>query len=295
MAKLDPATVQLESLIHAVQSNMSFIEVTSAFKWADIGWHVPPGVRADFEIKYVARGQIALQQAGLSIAGSPGDLFFLDNQKGHSCEHGTFTLFSFGFNVAQNAPEGKRLYEQIQAIFAKLPQKLKLDIHGRMIRRYTELNKEISVRSFGYEVNLKCLMVQLLIEVMRICLVIRSSASNITPYQYNKYTDLISDIIVYLQENAGEHIDLHELGGKYMLNPRYLNRIFKGATGFPIFRYHQMIKVEKAKKLLSTSGLNLLEIAMELGFESSQSFSKFYKKMTLITPSEYRKMLKESE
>ncbi|MBP1990616.1 helix-turn-helix domain-containing protein [Paenibacillus eucommiae] len=290
MDRFEKITNHIESLIHAFKSNLDLIEINSAFRWTDIGWNVPPGARTDFEIKYVVRGQTNLQLAGDSSIGIPGDLFFVDNHKGHRCEHGNFTLFSFSFTVQKETTAGKALYETIQEIFRRLPIKIKLEIHGRMIRRYTEIIKDISLKPYGYELNLKFFAIQLFIEVARVCLVIQSSASNITPYQYNKYSEVVTDIIVYLQEHTEVNIDLQELGSRYMLNPRYLNRIFKGATGYPIFRYHQMIKVEKAKKLLSTSSLNVLEIALELGFESSQSFSKFYKKMTLLAPSEFRKM-----
>jgi transcriptional regulator GlxA family with amidase domain len=46
--------------------------------------------------------------------------------------------------------------------------------------------------------------------------------------------------------------------------------------------------IEKAKELLSTSGLSIAEIAYALGFEHAQSFNKIFKRKTKLSPVEFR-------
>lgn len=279
----------IHSLIHMFKSNLDLIEVIDAGKWSNIGWHFQSKIHSGVGINYLVKGQAHVVQSGEPSTWLPGEVFLSNNYTGNHCENGSFNLFFCNFVVTDHNHAGKALYEKIQDELRKLPIILNLGIHDKILKLYIEMIKERSAKRFGYELNLNMLALQLLIELVRH---IQWTPSNITPYQYKKYSDLVSDIIFYLQENTDINVNLQKLGDKYLLNPRYLNRIFKGSTGYPIFQYHQNVKVEKAKKLLSTSNFTVLQIALELGFENSQSFSKFYKKMTGHTPIEYRKWSK---
>jgi AraC-like DNA-binding protein len=59
-------------------------------------------------------------------------------------------------------------------------------------------------------------------------------------------------------------------------------------TGMNTQQYIQNAIIEKAKEKLSTTNLSVSEIAYELGFEHSQSFSKLFKTKTNVSPLEFR-------
>jgi len=59
-------------------------------------------------------------------------------------------------------------------------------------------------------------------------------------------------------------------------------------TGLNTQQYIQNAVIEKAKEKLSTTNLSVSEIAYELGFEHSQSFSKLFKTKTNVSPLEFR-------
>jgi AraC-like DNA-binding protein len=65
--------------------------------------------------------------------------------------------------------------------------------------------------------------------------------------------------------------------------------MLKQLTGLTAQQHIQMKILEQAKEKLSTSGLTVSEIAFGLGFEHSQSFSKFFKSKTNLSPLEFRK------
>lgn len=73
------------------------------------------------------------------------------------------------------------------------------------------------------------------------------------------------------------------------LSQRYLSDLMKSSTGLNTQQYIQNAMIEKAKEKLSTTNLSVSEIAYELGFEHSQSFSKLFKSKTDISPLEFRK------
>jgi len=72
------------------------------------------------------------------------------------------------------------------------------------------------------------------------------------------------------------------------LSPGYLSDLLRSLIGQNAQQFIHQKLVEKAKEKLSTTGLSISEIAYELGFEHSQSFSKLFKSKTKMSPVEFR-------
>lgn len=72
------------------------------------------------------------------------------------------------------------------------------------------------------------------------------------------------------------------------VSPNYLGGLLKQLTGQTTQQIIHEKLLEKAKEKLSTTSLSISEISFELGFEHSQSFSKFFKSKTRKTPQEFR-------
>ncbi|AIZ42468.1 helix-turn-helix domain-containing protein [Cellulophaga baltica] len=72
------------------------------------------------------------------------------------------------------------------------------------------------------------------------------------------------------------------------ISSNYLSGILKTHTGQTTQQHIHNKLIEKAKEKLSTTQLTITEIAYELGFEQSQSFSKLFKSKTKLTPKEFR-------
>ncbi|MGV8094312.1 MAG: AraC family transcriptional regulator [Mangrovibacterium sp.] len=75
-----------------------------------------------------------------------------------------------------------------------------------------------------------------------------------------------------------------ELGLGYSL----FRKEFKKATGFSPVQYHIQIRISKARNLLSTTNLPVKQIALQLGFDSNNYFSRLFKQKTGMTPAEFR-------
>lgn len=72
------------------------------------------------------------------------------------------------------------------------------------------------------------------------------------------------------------------------VSPNYLSNLLKTLTGQSTQQHIHDKLIEKAKEKLSTTNLSISEIAYELGFEHSQSFSKLFKSKTNLSPLEFR-------
>lgn len=73
------------------------------------------------------------------------------------------------------------------------------------------------------------------------------------------------------------------------MSPNYLSGLLKVLTGQSTQQHIHDKLIEKAKEKLSTTNLSVSEIAYELGFQHSQSFSKLFKSKTHLSPLEFRR------
>jgi AraC family transcriptional activator of pobA len=81
------------------------------------------------------------------------------------------------------------------------------------------------------------------------------------------------------------------LAGQLNISPRYLSDMLRSLTGQNAQQHIHEKLIEKAKVYLTATQLSVSEIAYQLGFEHSQSFSKLFKKKTNVTPIEYKQSL----
>ena len=79
-----------------------------------------------------------------------------------------------------------------------------------------------------------------------------------------------------------------DIAGELHLSPNYLSSLLKVLTGQSAQGLIHEKLIEKAKEKLSTTDLSVSEIAYELGFEHSQSFSKLFKTKTALSPLQFR-------
>ncbi|MEM6802300.1 MAG: helix-turn-helix transcriptional regulator [Bacteroidota bacterium] len=74
---------------------------------------------------------------------------------------------------------------------------------------------------------------------------------------------------------------------------RHANRLFSARKGESIKTFATKIRLQKAAEYLAYSGRDMLDIALEVGYETVASFSKAFKKLYDISPSKYRELHKE--
>ncbi len=81
---------------------------------------------------------------------------------------------------------------------------------------------------------------------------------------------------------------VHYIAETLHVSPNYLSGLLKVLTGQSTQQHIHNKLIEKAKEKLTTTELSVSEIAYELGFEHSQSFSKLFKSKTNLSPLEFR-------
>ena len=96
----------------------------------------------------------------------------------------------------------------------------------------------------------------------------------------------------YIENNFNEKIQVEELAQRFALSRRSLERRFKKATHNTITTYIQRVKVEAAKRSLEASRENVNEVMYGIGYSDEKSFRNTFKKITGISPVQYRNKYK---
>ncbi|MCL4640133.1 MULTISPECIES: GlxA family transcriptional regulator [Olivibacter] len=107
--------------------------------------------------------------------------------------------------------------------------------------------------------------------------------------------DLIIKAQEFIEKNFQEKITVDQLADMLALGRRSLERRFKKATSNTVTEYIQRVKMEAAKKELETSRKTVSELMYEIGYSDTKAFRSTFKKITGLSPIEYRnKYNKES-
>lgn len=93
----------------------------------------------------------------------------------------------------------------------------------------------------------------------------------------------------YLQTDARLDLSIDELADQAGLARATFNRRFARATGHAPIAYLQRLRVEKAKALLEETGQSIEDIGWEVGYEEAAAFRRIFRKVTRLTPGEYRR------
>ena len=102
------------------------------------------------------------------------------------------------------------------------------------------------------------------------------------------FDDVVSKAQAWIQTNLHRKIELQDLSEYLAISIRTLIRRFKTSTGDTPVKYIQKIRIETAKHLLETTDLNLDAIIERVGYADVSTFSLLFKRLTNLTPREYR-------
>lgn len=99
----------------------------------------------------------------------------------------------------------------------------------------------------------------------------------------------IKSVLEYIELHYQQAVTLDELAAVANMNPKYFCRIFKEITRQTPMDYVISYRVEQAANLLSTTGLSILETAIECGFNDCSYFIRTFKALKHTTPGQYRR------
>lgn len=116
--------------------------------------------------------------------------------------------------------------------------------------------------------------------------------------QQNLYIQRMNFVINYIRDNLTEDLSLDALAEVACFSPYHFHRIFKSITGETVNEFVNRLRIERAASLLKASPtIQILDVALECGFNSASNFSRVFKSHYGLAPRQWDRQspLKESK
>ncbi|SDW17486.1 AraC family transcriptional regulator [Paenibacillus sp. CF384] len=101
--------------------------------------------------------------------------------------------------------------------------------------------------------------------------------------------NIIEFVMKYMEQHYQDDITLDILSDKLNISASYLSTYFKTKTGMNFIDYINNYRIDMAKSLLKGADLRIQDVATQVGYQNINSFNRMFKKISGVTPSEFRK------
>ena len=99
--------------------------------------------------------------------------------------------------------------------------------------------------------------------------------------------EILHQVIVYLEQHVHQRLSLNDVCQDNQISRSYLQKMFREQMGGGVMEYFGRLKIEAAKQAIREHSGSFTEIAHQLGYASIHYFSRHFKKITGMSPSEY--------
>ncbi len=263
-------------------------------------WKLDTRRLLDFLLVYIAEGTGLFEIAGTPYTAEPGDLFWIPPDTPHRmegfppsmvCPYAHFDLqyrpqiSHWDFSI----PAGMLDLSELKPLMhppVRHPEIRRLCGRIRTFtnRRVGELLQEIcaeAARAQPYgNLRMSGMMLEIIGEILR---GLRGLSAD-----YSEHIALLEEAARYMHEHCEEDIGIGELADMCRLSRSYFRRIFGRHFGCSPRSYLRRARIHTAKQLMIGSDMNLTEIAMRVGFATLHSFSRAFRSVEGINPSQYR-------
>ena len=94
-------------------------------------------------------------------------------------------------------------------------------------------------------------------------------------------------VIRYMEEHVSEQLTIENICKNTLISRSRLQKLFQELHGCGVMEFFTLMKIDTAKELIRSNQLNFTQISDRLGYASIHYFSRQFKKVTHMTPSEY--------
>ena len=173
------------------------------------------------------------------------------------------------------------LIDRIRTQFYKLLLILYKDAENKLLGRYIEdRKKEYLWQKVSSALTLNELLDFLILEIEDYFKMIDEKSTK---------SRVVYEVIGFIKKNyINSNLTINDISKSLNLTPTYLCKIFKRDTDKTLNDYINECRIEKAKELLEDRAIKLYEIASETGFNDVKYFTRTFKKITGMSPSEFR-------
>ncbi|WP_438349398.1 helix-turn-helix domain-containing protein [Paenibacillus sp. FA6] len=243
-----------------------------------------------YELYYLCSGERTYFIKERSYRIVAGDLVFIDRNAVHKTsdvgipDHERIVIYLARSFLEQSYPEWLPMLEE--SFKWDIPI-LRLHLHESSY--LTELMDEIKHELLSLQPSSVLVIRHRIVELL---LYAHRQRQNNTLLLLDNETPIhrkISDITRYLNDHIAETLSLTEVASHFYISPFYLSHLFKKTTGFTFSHYLNLSRIKEAQRRLRETQLPISEIAWQCGFDNFSHFGKTFKKISHLSPRDYRK------
>lgn len=260
------------------------------------------GERHDFwEFCYADKGEVGITVENNYTVIKKGDIVFHEPNEFHNVTAtgaSAPNLVVISFRCSSPAMDFFRkkllhIDEIERTLLANIIVEARNCFEGRLDDPYQTVMKKCSAPLLGSEQLIRIYLEQFLLHISR-----RYLSGPVTSSKVPKTTKSRSDneifnhVVDYLEKHLDAHVTIEQICRDTLIGRSQLQKIFKERSGLGIIEYFSNMKVDAAKEMIRMNHLNFTQISEKLGYTSIHYFSRQFKKITGMTPSEYASSIK---
>lgn len=184
--------------------------------------------------------------------------------------------------------------ESERILLAQIIQEAKFVFSGRLDDPYQEQLIRSDTPRFAGEQLILLYLEQFLILLMRRHMghTTKPVLPPVKSIKQRADRELFSQVLKYMEDNISENITIEQICRNNSIGRSQLQKLFRTRSGFGAIEYFSRMKIDFAKQMIRENHYNFTQIADSLGFSSIHYFSRQFKKITGMTPSEYSSSIK---
>lgn len=155
---------------------------------------------------------------------------------------------------------------------------------------FESMQHEYDTQERGFEELIRAGTIALLVKVFR-----KHKHGSGRGKEHSAHSAALAPVFDYMETHYNENIPLKELAALAYLSPTYFSRVFRESTGSTVTEYMQNKRIYHAIEMLQTSNKPITSISEECGYTDVKHFTRLFKRIIGMAPSEYRKRLKPDD
>lgn len=266
-------------------------------------WQVPERVIYDYELLYIKEGSVRITIEDDAFDAGPGSIFLFKPGKRHSISlrdctrlHQPHIHFDL---IADDLSEQIRVNFQNRAAMTKqeidmirrditapgtdmeMPDQISVSNLLEFEHYFFDVINTYTTREPFYQVEAKSKFLALWAYLLREVRIMQNTSLSPVAKEYE-------EVKRYLDENIEHAVTLEELTEHFHISKFHLLRVFKRIYGVTPMNYARMVRINKAKEYISFTSMSITQIAEQLGFSSTNAFSRTFAKEEGVPPTFYR-------
>ncbi len=250
-----------------------------------------------WELVYVDAGQILINANDRELLLTQGEIIFHKPNEFHTLKADKKSAANiFVISFVCNSKSMAFFKEKNMHVPAKLKKHI-----STIVEEYYQTFNTMALEDKKLEIKESSLiggqqMIRTHLEQLLIML-IRSEQNNqdlyFFPSKESMENHLVSEMMHIIEENTYNKISAQQICDRLNYSRTYLSKIFKNATGYTILEYVLKHKIHEAKKLIREGKYNFTQISDLLAFDNPHYFSRVFKKVSNMTPTNYKNSVKK--